>query len=228
MEWKKFENKFDKSFHKIIKPFIESVECDNIYKQLKEISNAGDVISPASINLYRPFKETSLNNLKCVIIGENVIKGIQNELPVSDGLFLSNSLVNKTHPDLISFYDGIENDLYNGMYFDYYINPDLTYLANQGVLFLTLSMTCTNKEEHLVLWKPFIKYIISEIINKNNLPTILIGSAKKVEKLICPELVYTTGVLERNWKHNNVFSKINKVIKENNNEEIKWFYPLPF
>ena len=38
MKWEKFEHQFDESWHNIIKPFIESEECDKIYAFLKKES----------------------------------------------------------------------------------------------------------------------------------------------------------------------------------------------
>ena len=36
MDWNKFSHQFDESWHNIIKPFIESEECNKIYAFLKK------------------------------------------------------------------------------------------------------------------------------------------------------------------------------------------------
>ena len=69
MKWEKFEHQFDESWHNIIKPFIESEECDKIYAFLKKESARGKKIAPNSSDVFRCFKETKLSDLKVVLIG---------------------------------------------------------------------------------------------------------------------------------------------------------------
>ena len=224
MEWEKFQNKFDKSWWLVMKPFFESAECDEIYRVLKEKSKEeGKVISPSPINLYRPFRETKLTDLKLVIIGGVTILGMHNDLPVADGFPYGGSLTSTLYPELDAFYRGIEKELYNGLSLSYYPNPDVSYLANQGVLMLNLAMTCDEEEAHLSLWKPFMKYLISEVVNKDSINTLLIGDvACKAEKLIWPQLVLLTGNLSRDWDPKGVIIEINKRIKNSNNYKIEW------
>jgi ribosomal 50S subunit-recycling heat shock protein len=64
MDWNKFSHQFDESWHNIIKPFIESEECDKIYAFLKKESARGKKIAPNSSDVFRCFKETKLSDLK--------------------------------------------------------------------------------------------------------------------------------------------------------------------
>jgi uracil DNA glycosylase len=68
MDWNKFSPKFHKSYHEIMQPFIESEECDAIYAFLKAESGRGAQVAPQSINTFRAFKETPLDELKCVLM----------------------------------------------------------------------------------------------------------------------------------------------------------------
>jgi uracil DNA glycosylase len=68
MEWSKFKIKFHESYHEIMQPFIESNECDEIYKFLKSESSRGALISPSSINTFRVFKELPLQDIKCIFM----------------------------------------------------------------------------------------------------------------------------------------------------------------
>ena len=69
MQFEKFKDLFHESWHDKIRPFIESEECDDIYKFLKSESQRGKMIAPLSVNVYRCFLETSLDDLKLVILG---------------------------------------------------------------------------------------------------------------------------------------------------------------
>jgi hypothetical protein len=67
MNFEKFKRCFHESWHDKIRPFIESEECDNIYKFLKHESGRGKRIAPLSDNVYRCFLETPLDTLKVVM-----------------------------------------------------------------------------------------------------------------------------------------------------------------
>jgi len=61
MQFEKFKNLFHESWHDKMIPFIESEECDNIYKFLKSESQRGKRIAPLSVNVYRCFLEFEFN-----------------------------------------------------------------------------------------------------------------------------------------------------------------------
>jgi len=68
MDFEKFKEHFHESWHAKIKPFIESNECDAIYKYLKSESQRGKKIAPLSQHVYRCFFETPLTDVKLVIL----------------------------------------------------------------------------------------------------------------------------------------------------------------
>jgi uracil DNA glycosylase len=68
MEWEKFKSKFHESYHEIMKPFIESEECNEIYAFLKKESGRGASLAPQSMNTFRVFKEIPLNDIKCIFM----------------------------------------------------------------------------------------------------------------------------------------------------------------
>mgnify|MGYP003527354588 CR=1 FL=1 len=68
-------------------------------------------------------------------------------------------------------------------------NPNLQFLAEQGVLLLNAALTCEigMPTVHLEMWKPFMDFFFKEIINndRNNLHLVFWGEdSSKYSKLI--------------------------------------------
>ena len=237
MQFEKFKNLFHESWHDKMRPFIESEECDNIYKFLKTESQRGKKIAPLSVNVYRCFLETPLDELKVVILGMCPYHTLKNDMPVADGLAMSCSVTGYLQPSLDQFYNAIEKEVYGGLCLNSEKNPDLTYLARQGVLLWNAALTTEiNKAgSHLELWEPFTKYVFENIISTTGVPTIFLGKeAAKFERY--------TGLFSHNfpishpasaaykktdWSTEGVFTKVNKILKEVNNYEINWLYQEP-
>jgi uracil-DNA glycosylase len=215
-----------------MRPFIESEECDNIYKFLKTESQRGKKIAPLSVNVYRCFLETSLDDLKLVILGMCPYHTLKNDMPIADGLAMSCSVTGYLQPSLDQFYNAIEKDVYNGMCLECEKNPDLTYLARQGVLLWNAALTTEiNKAgSHLELWEPFTKYVFENILSTTGVPTIFLGKeAAKFERytgLFAHNFVVShpasAAYKNTDWNSEGVFSKVNKILKEVNNYEIDW------
>ena len=232
MQFEKFKNLFHESWHDKMRPFIESEECDNIYKFLKSESQRGKKIAPLSVNVYRCFLETSLDDLKLVILGMCPYHTLKNDMPVADGLAMSCSVTGYLQPSLDQFYNAIEKDVYNGMCLECEKNPDMTYLARQGVLLWNAALTTEiNKAgSHLELWEPFTKYVFENILSTTGVPTIFLGKeAAKFERytgLFAHNFVVShpasAAYKNTDWNSEGVFSKVNKILKEVNNYEIDW------
>ena len=239
MEWSKFEQFFHPSWEPKIRPFIESKECDEIYKFLKSESKRGKTIAPLSSNVFQSFYETPYDELKVVIMGMCPYHTMKDGAPVADGLLMGCSITNYPQPSLQQFYTAVENELYNGLNLNYEKNPDVRYLAKQGVLMTNASLTVEiNKPgSHLALWEPFIKYLFEEVLSYTGVPIIFLGKeAAKCEKYVAPfswvfKVSHPASASYRNtdWDSEGVFKKVNKVLKDTNNYEINWLdFGLPF
>jgi uracil-DNA glycosylase len=238
MNWEIFKDQFHESWHAKLRPFIESEECDNIYKFLKAESKRGKKIAPSSSVTYRCFKETSLDDLKVVMLGMCPYHTFVNGSPVADGLLMGCSVTNKLQPSLDKFYHGVETELYDGLNLKYDKTPDVSYLAKQGVLMLNAALTTeANKAgSHIDLWEPFTKYLFEEVINLSGVPVIFLGKdAARYKKYTNPfawtfVLTHPASASYKNtdWDTEGVFGKVNKIIKDNNNFEIMWLYDVPF
>ena len=247
MNWTSFENKFEEGWGIKLRPFIESKECDEIYKFLKERSRLGHKILPNNNVVYRAFQECAYKDLKCVVIGQDPYPHFFNGVETADGLAFSCGNTKKLQPSLDKLYEGMEQDL-NEKGFDLSIvkEADLTFLAKQGVLLLNSSLTVEKDKvgshsniNGKNIWEPFYKYLIEEVLNKFNpgLCYILLGKqAEPLEKYILPFNNYVfkaehpsaAARKERRWEHNNVFTKVNKILHDANKFTIDWYDDLPF
>lgn len=236
MIWENFKDQFHESWHSKMQPFIESEECDNIYKFLKAEGKRGKKIAPSSSVTYRCFKETSLDDLKVVMMGMCPYHTFYNGNPVADGLLMGCSVTERLQPSLDKFYEGVEREL--GLNLKYQKLPDVSYLANQGVLMYNAALTTEmNKAgSHIEIWEPFTKYVMEEIISLTGVPIIFLGKdAGKYKKYTSPlswsfTVSHPASASYKNtdWDTEGVFTKVNKIIKDNNNFEIMWLYDVPF
>jgi uracil-DNA glycosylase len=237
MNYDKFKEQLG-SWGEILKPFIVSENCDKIYAKLKEDAKKGVVICPDSKETFRAFKECPWDDLKAVFLLQDPYPWIKKGIKVADGIAMSCKWTETCQPSLENFYRGIEEDLYNGLNFNMFMNPDLTYLANQGILFLNTSLTVraaqgtsSNIGSHKTLWWKFTNYVLSIIPclkGTENVVYVLCGDeAKQYGPIFGPSDIvvvadhparasYTGG----KWKHNNVFSKINEI----HPKKITWVY----
>jgi uracil-DNA glycosylase len=228
MDWEKFKDKFDESWHNKIRKFIESEECDKIYEFLKNEAKRGKKIAPSSDVTFRCFKETKLDDVKVVLLGMCPYHTFINYEPIADGLLMGCSKTMKLQPSLTKFYEGIEKEIGIKAFKD----PDVSYLAHQGVLMLNAGLTVEmNKPgSHNKIWEPFTKYVIEEILSLLGVPFIFLGKdAQYYERFVGPftwtfnlshpaSAAYSNG----DWDTEQVFTKVNKVIKGNNNHTINW------
>ena len=227
MTYSKFKNQLG-SWAESLKGFIESKECDEIYEYLKKESSRGVTICPLSGNTYRAFKECPKDKLKCVIVTMDPYPWKKEGVLVADGIPMSCANTSTRQPSLDLFYEGIEDDLANGM--NLFIDKvnDLSYLANQGVLLLNSSLTTELNVigAHGDLWHPFHKYLFNNVIPKD-IPIALLGKqAKELRKymvdyknIIEAEHPAAASYYSRKWKHNNIFSYIDNQTK---GEKVKW------
>ena len=231
MEWEKFKNKFHESYHEIMQPFIESEECDAIYTFLKKESGRGASLAPQSINTFRVFKELPLQDIKCIFMFQDPYFVFKDNQTIATGVALDCSITKKLQPTLKQFYDGIENELYRGLSLKWNREQyDLSYLTDQGIMMLNASLTVEKNKagSHKQLWKPFTDYIIEKIVNKYNIPIVLLGrDAQEYESQIDSIILKTSHPASASynggtWNTNGIFTHLNKIIWDNEEEIVLW------
>jgi len=220
-----------------VKYIFEKPEMYELYQEMKEMSAKGIKITPKSSDLWKFLKECPPNELKLVIIGFDSYPGIYaNGDFHADGIAFSNSYSpdKKCQPSLEYFWDGLSEDL--GIQLEH--KNDLTFLANQGVLLGNRALACQLYKTGSLLgkfdffWKEFLG-----IISGFGVPIILIGKDAQVLKQYCNEKTNAVFEIEHPsyaarknqlWNTQKVFTKVEQLLKDNNNQYIDWQDELPF
>ena len=228
IQWENFESKFG-SWAGSIQPFFNKLVP--IYAKLKEDGTRGKRILPESNNTFKCFEKTSLDNLKVVVLGMCPYHTISKKKVVADGLALSCSNTMECQPSLIQWYDALSNEYSMEIQYE----PDLTYLAEQGVLLLNMALTTElyKAGNHLDLWKPFIKELFEQVISLTGVPIIMLGKEAGYAKKwlypfqwgFNPSHPASASRSGQTWNSEGAFMKVNKILKDNNNEEISWYIP---
>ncbi len=231
MNWDNFKDFFHPSYWKKMQPFIESEECNKIYRYLKETGKRRK-IAPLSSQVFRCFKETPLDEVKVVMMGLCPYHTTRDNKIVADGLLMGCSSTGHIQPSLDKFFDGVAEELYKGKNVKWNKNSDVSYLARQGVLMCNASLTVEvgKPGSHLPLWESFMKYLFEEVINTSGMPVIFLGKeSAKLEKYLLPfTWVFkvshpaSASYAQAEWDTEGVFSKVNKVLYDNNKFTIKW------
>ncbi len=234
MNWEKFKDHFDESWHIKMRPLIESEAVDKIYAHLRKRKKEGATIVPNTGDIYRAFRETPLDKMKCVILGmcPYHTKG------VADGLALSCSITNALQPSLSQFYDGIEAEQPGGFDLGYTRTPDLTYLAQEGVLLLNAALTTEAgiAGAHQNTWFYFTRHVLQMIIEDTGVPIISLGKPAQ-ETLEGSDVRNPKFYLEhpsyaarqnRKWETKGAFTEVNKILMDSNGIRIDWLLHLPF
>lgn len=217
------------NWYEIVRPFIESEDFKSIGRKLKKDHDLGIRIYPLFDEVFRAFQECSYEDLNVVMLTSNAY--VAGEM---DGLAFSNPKARSSEeaPLLRKMFDGIEQDVTRGLYLNR--NYDLTRWANQGILLLNCDLTTEKNKpgSHLELWKPFIEYLMTMLVQfKPGTSYCLFGKVaqKYINRIdLLANDVYVIEhpqqavVLDRPWKHRNIFSDINRVNKFINNKEIEW------
>lgn len=237
MNWDKFKDQFHESWHSKMQPFIESEACDRIYAQLKKDSNRGKMIAPISSNVFKAFKLTPLTDVKVVLMGMCPYHTLKNGVPIADGLLMGCSNTGYMQPSLEQFYAGIERELYNGLNVKDFKNPDVSFLAEQGVLMLNAALTTEiNKAgSHIGIWEPFTKYLFEDVIYYSGAPVIFLGKDAAKYKKYCAPFTWTFTLQHPaaasykglDWETNDVFKTVNKILMDNNGFKIYWLDEYP-
>jgi uracil-DNA glycosylase len=212
------------------KKFFDDEKFDPIYAFLKKESRRGILISPKSENVFKAFEKTPIDDVKCVMVGLSPYHTFYNNEPIADGLCMSCSITKKLQPSLVNFYEAMERELNSGI--PSTRPPDLSYLAEQGVLLLNAALTTSRgKPGNMVdLWEPFMKHLFEKVLITNGIPVVFLGKeASKLKRYVFPftwifELSHPASAAYSgtDWDSEGMFKAVNKIVKETNNNIIQW------
>lgn len=236
MEWKNFEKFFHKSWHTSMKKWVESKNSAKVYTYLK--SRKGHEIAPKPNLTFRTF-EQPLDRVRVVVLIEEPYCGKTGDTQFADGIPLSCDYVDKLHSHLREFYDAMEREFYD-LNLNAIQNNDLSYLTNQGVLFLSSSLTVEigSPGAHKDLWVEFNGNLIKNVFCKKDIPIIFCGRKiyKQYRHYVAP--VYPYFVIEdslqdtllgRKWDTQGKFTQLNEHLDATMKDEIMWVHmDVPF
>lgn len=236
MEWKNFEKKFHKSWHTPMKKWVESKNSAKVYAFLKNIK--GKEIAPRANLTFRTF-EQPLDKVKVVVLIEEPYCGKVGDVQYADGVALSCDYVDKLHSHLREFYNAMEREFYD-LDLNTIQNNELNYLTNQGVLFLSSSLTVEigSPGSHKDLWVEFNGSLIKNVFCKKGIPIIFCGSNiyEQYRHYVAP--VYPFFVVEKSlqqvklgeqWDTQHKFTQLNEHLEACNKDGIMWVHQdVPF
>lgn len=216
----------DKSWNKFFEREKEQEYFKNLLSRLDEEYN-NKIIYPEKENLFRAFKETKLDDVKVVILGQDPY----HEECQATGLAFSVPGGLKLPPSLKNIFQEIENE-YNYLMLN---NGDLTYLARQGVLLINAFLSVEAHKplsHHFKEYEIFITHLFS-YLNSVDHPIVYMlwgNFAKKYAKLITnPNHL----VIERNhpsplsankggWFNQNTFIECDNFLLSKGLKPIDW------
>ena len=212
---------------------IDRTELNKVMNTLNNEYNKFSVF-PYKKDVFKAFKLCPLNDLKIVIIGQDVYPDRYGFEPRATGLaFANNSEITeeKTTPSLKILKDSVINlDIpHNCCTFD----PTLESWAKQGILLLNSALTCkeNNIGSHIGIWRPFITKLLIKLSEYyTGIVYMLLGNqAKSFEKYIstnnfilsCSHPAYYAR--QGTDMPSDIFYAARNLVKDNFDEEIKWY-----
>lgn len=230
MEKAWLEKTFTQSWYNRLKHYLETEEFKQLGNKIG-VARKTAPIYPKSSDVFKALQLCSFGDVKVVILGQDPYY----TKDVADGLAFSCSyakeLGKRMQPSLVQIYGAIERTCYKGLML--HKEPNLECWAKQGVLLLNTALTVEDgkPESHLALWKPFTVEVLKALSEYNTGVVYCLWGAKaqQYEKYINPKFNYILKAKHPSsasynggiWECNH-FVEINKILKQNNNEEIIW------
>jgi uracil-DNA glycosylase len=186
-------------------------------------------VFPSPQNIFRAFELTKVDDLKCVLIGQDPYHGYNQ----ANGLAFSVNVGVKTPPSLGNLLKELKEDL--RLSEDVMPKSDLTQWASQGVLLLNRVLTVKEGEPNShkeIGWECFTEFVLLEIARqKPEVVFILLGnSAQSMQSKLKK---YTESIISaphpsplsahRGFLGARIFSKTNRLLAENQINPIEWF-----
>ena len=216
---------------------IDLTEAERIMKQL---SNSRQVICPRIKNIFRAFTLCSLHDLKTIIIGQDPYSDYRNGEARATGIAFGNlpetpkenysPSLDVLMESVIDFTRPHENIIFD---------PSLEKWEKQGVLMLNAALSCTlgRPGSHTLLWRPFIKNLLTNLSNYDSgMVYVLMGTeAQSFEHCINPKYNHIIKVRHPSWYIRNhqkmptdLWYKINEILIAHYGYGIEWYKEYKF
>jgi uracil-DNA glycosylase len=211
-----------------LKTFIMSEDFDKILRYLLAEARDGRRFTPPLKYIFRAFEECHYDKLKVVVLGQDPYP----QLDTADGIAFSCSLKDKPEASLRYILKEVEDTVYPMQ--GYTWNNDLKQWSNQGILMLNTAFTTTIGKvgQHYILWQPFLSFLL-DILTFQNPGLVYVFLGKKSQewmesipdnnwKVFASHPASAAYMAAERWDSGDLFNKINKILKDNYNETIKW------
>ena len=232
MEKKWLIETFGDLWYEHLKSYLES---EHFYKLGTGLAHLRDrvTIYPSSDKVFRCFKETPFDKVKCVMYEQDpyYTEGF------ADGLCFSNSLSTGISPSLKNILIEVDDNYpewadridYGRLY-----RQDLQRWAAQGILLFNIALTVEkgNPTSHLAYWAKFTTAVIEALNTKNEIIHVFFGKeSQKYAKFVTNK---THSILMANhpaaevYRSNagffgsNIFKECNKQLTARNKQIIQW------
>lgn len=218
-------NQIQNDWKYILEKEIKKNYFVEILSKLNECQN-NYTLRPHPNKIFRAFNETSLKNLKLVILGQDPYHG-ENQ---ANGLAFGVDNLAKTPPSLVNIFDEVNRNYKQKSK----ANKDLKFWTQQGILLLNTSLSvelCKPNSHSKIGWDILTDTVIKEVSKtKKNVVFFLWGkNAQKKEFLIDPSKHFILKTSHpsplsayRGFNGCNHFSRANTFFKKNDLKELEW------
>lgn len=202
---------------------------------LKRLVASRQTICPNIKDIFKAFALCPLHSLRVVIIGQDPYPDIKNCVPTATGIAFANSpSTPPSHfsPSLEVLMESvIDFSLPHGsVIFD----PSLEKWESQGVLMLNSALSCIVGKvgSHALLWRPFIKSLLTNLsLHTNGIVYVLMGSeAQSFESCINDKHNHILKTRHPSWYARNnqvmpsdLWTNINSILIGQNGYGIEWY-----
>ena len=215
-------------------------EADRI---LRKLSASPHTICPQLKDIFKAFTLCPLNNLRCVLIGQDpyptlkttVLDGSPIKIPVATGLAFANSsntLDSQLSPSLEVLKESVIN--YTIPHRTINFDPSLEKWEAQGVLLLNSALSCEvgRVGSHTLLWRPFIKSLLTNLSKYHTgLVYVLMGTvAQSFEPYINKQFNHVVHIRHPSWyarqkqrMPSDIWQEINSILIGQNGYGIEWY-----
>lgn len=210
------------------------IETDKFKELGREIASERKTksIFPLSNEVFRIFKDLPFNDVKVVLIGQDVYPNKYKGEPVACGYSFAPRNKDYMPPSLKQIYNALREDLYKEIPV-FESDLDLPTWVSQGVMLLNTALTVEEGKagSHIDKWKFFTEEVIKSFDGTSGIIFLLWGAhAQKLEPLINPDLHYILKCSHpasaiysgTKWSCNH-FRKVNEILYGNHRDQISWF-----
>lgn len=237
---------FGKDWANFLAPFLASKEYKTLGANLLKLQKEGVILTPDLRHVFRAFSECPFNKVHSMIIGMDPYPGTNKDgTPIADGLAFSARESEDAPKSLNLIYEALDTTVFSGHYtprgsWNYkkeFIGHGLMHWAHDGVLMLNCSLTTivgrSGDRDQMVMWLPFIEYVIHETCKrKDGMGVIMMGAhARQFSPLVSKnptnqafECEHPSAAARQNrsWNHNDSFAGLTHFHSKMNNLTIDW------